>query len=390
MVLIVQNLPVPRDRRVWAEASALREAGYEVSVISPKDEGDPSYHVVDGVHLYKYTQREAAGGLAAFAFETVYSWLRTAVKLVKIIATRGVDVVQACNPPDTYFALAAPLKPFGKRFVFDQHDMTPELFRAKFGTRGGPALRALLLLERATYAVADHVICVNDSCRRIALDRGRLSPERVSVVRNGPADDRMLPRAPRPDLKQGRRFLCTYLGIMNKQDGADVAVRVVDHYVRRLGRTDCHFAMLGAGECLDEIKLLVTELALEEWVTFTGWVRGDALLDYLATSDVALAPDPVNPLNEIATFVKVLEYMALGIPVVAFDMPETRISAGEAACYVEPGDVEGLALTVRDLLDSPETRTRMGQIGKDRIASELSWDRQKQRYIEIFREVARR
>ena len=387
VVLIVQNLPVPRDRRVWAEARALREAGFEVSVISPKDDGDPAYHVVDGVHLYKYAQREATGGLAGFLFETVYSWVRTALKLARIAATRGVDVVQACNPPDTYFALAAPLKLLGKRFVFDQHDMTPELFRAKFGTRAGVALRVLLLLERATYAVADHVICVNDSCRRIALARGRLEPDRVSVVRNGPSEDRMVPRPPRPDLKRGRPFLCTYLGIMNKQDGADAAVRMADHYVRGLGRTDCHFALLGAGECLDEMKALVAELGLEEWVTFTGWVRGGELLDYLATSDVAVAPDPVNALNEIATFVKVLEYMAVGIPVVAYDMPETRISAGDAARYVEPGDVAGLAAAVQELLDAPDERARMGLAGKDRIHSELSWERQKDRYVEIFRAV---
>jgi glycosyltransferase involved in cell wall biosynthesis len=199
----------------------------------------------------------------------------------------------------------------------------------------------------------------------------------------------MLPRAPRPELKQGRRFLCTYLGIMNKQDGSDLAIRAAEHYVRRLGRTDCHFAMLGSGECLDDMKRLVTELELDEWVTFTGWVRGDALLDYLATSDVAIAPDPVNALNEIATFVKILEYMAMGIPVVAFDMPETRISAGDAAAYVVPGNVEGLAGALQELLDDPERRARMGGVGRARIRDDLSWDRQKERYVEVFRALTR-
>lgn len=385
---MVQNLPVPRDRRVWGEALALRDAGFDVTVVSPKDEGDPSYEVRDGIHLHKYRQREATGGITSFVLETVYSWVCTAVILARVAATRGFDVIQACNPPDTYFALAALFKPFGKRFVFDQHDMSPELFRAKFGPRARPALRALLLLERGTYATADHVICVNDSCRAIALRRGRLSPDEVSVVRNGPAEDRMIPRAPRPGLRNGRRHLCTYLGIMNSQDGSDLAIRAADVYVNRLGRTDCHFAMLGAGECLDDLKRLVAELGLEDWVTFTGWVRGDALLDYLATSDVAIAPDPVNPLNEIATFVKVLEYMAMGVPVVAFEMPETRISAGDAAAYVPPGDVDGLAAAVADLLDAPEVRRRMGETGRDRIARELSWERQKERYVEVFRNLA--
>ncbi len=387
VLIIVQNLPVPLDRRVWLESGALRDAGFGVSVICPAGPGDPPFEVLEGIRVLKYPAPPAAGGPLGYAFEFAYCWLRTAALAIGEYRRAGFDVIQACNPPDTYFALAALFRPLGVRFVFDHHDLCPEIYAARFGRRRGALMRVLKMLERATFQLADRVISTNDSYRAVATERGGVAPEKVSIVRSGPDLDRLRRQAPVPDLREGRRFLCCYLGIMGPQDGVDVLVDAARVVVQEMGRTDVQFALLGFGDCLDDLRRRVENFGLGPWVTFTGRAGTETICRYLSTADVGLSPDPRTPFNDASTMNKTLEYMAFGLPVVAFDLRETRVSAGPAAAYVETGDPAAFAKAVVELLDNPERRKLMGGIGRDRIERELGWAHSAPRYVAVYREL---
>lgn len=320
----------------------------------------------------------------AFAVEFVWGWVCTCLLILKVLARGGVEVVQACNPPDTLFALALFLKALGTRFVFDHHDLCPELYVSRFGRDRGWALRVIRILERATFRSADQVISTNESYRQVAIERGEVPAERVTVVRNGPELQWAQPRAARPELKEGRARLACYLGVMGPQDGVDWLLRAIDVIVHDFGRTDCQFVLMGFGECVEELRTLTTRLGLDEWVTFTGRVTGDILFDYLATADLGLSPDPMSPFNAVSTMNKTLEYMAFGLPVVAFDLPETRVSAGEAAAYADPGDLEDYAKWIDRLLSDPERRAQMGAEGRRRIQEQLAWELQVPSYVRVY------
>lgn len=388
VLIIVQNLPVPRDRRVWLEACALRDAGFQVSVVCPKAKGDPRYEELEGVVLRKYAPPPPARGVSSYAFEFAYCWLRTALLVSGAAAREGFDVIQACNPPDTYWALAMPFKLFGKRFVFDQHDLCPEVYESRF--RGGARMlrNALRALERASYAVADHVIVTNESYRRTALERGRLPSARVTVVRTGPDLSRLTRTNPNPSWRFGRRHLCAYLGVMGPQDGVDFALRAVAALARQR-RDDVHFVFMGTGDSLDELVALATELGITDRVTFTGWADDETIIQVLSTADIGLCPDPLNPLNDVSTMNKTMEYMAFGLPVVAFDLKETRVSAAEAAVYVPPNDTDAYGQAITELLDDPDRRAEMGRIGTERVEDVLAWRHQAPRYIEVYQRVLR-
>jgi glycosyltransferase involved in cell wall biosynthesis len=386
VLIIVQNLSVPLDRRVWQECRALTGAGYGVSVICPRGPGEASFEVLEGVRIHRYTPPPVAKGFAGYAGEFAYCWLRTAALSLKVARQEGFDAIQACNPPDTYWALALPYKATGTRFVFDQHDLNPEVYASRFGKAQGPLYKGLLALERATYKVADHVISTNESYRNVALTRGGRRPDGVSVVRSGPDVTTMVRGEPVPELRKGRKHLLAYLGIMGPQDGVDGVL----HAMRRLvdaGRDDAHLAMLGFGDCLDDLKALATELRLDDYVTFTGRVGPTEIRDYLSTAAVGLSPDPLSPLNDVSTMNKTLEYMAFELPVVAFDLKETQVSAGDAAVYVRDGDFDGYAAAISELLDDEERRREMGRVGRKRIEDEFSWQHQAPRYVEVFRSL---
>jgi len=388
VLIVVQNLPVPLDRRVWLECQALVAAGYRVSVISIRGPEDSAYQHLDGVHIYRYRPAPAAQGTLGYLWEFAYSWLMTALLSLRVARRHGFDVIQACNPPDTYWALAALYKPFGKRFVYDQHDLNPEVFLSRFGSQLGFAGRVqykcLLWLERMTYRLADHVISTNESYRQVALDRGDRRGEDVTVVRSGPDTSLMRPVAGVPELRKGRRYLAVYLGIMGPQDGVDVAIRALDIYVHELERDDLHVALLGFGDCLDELRQLVTELRLDDYVTFTGRADAAMITRYLSTADLGLSPDPLNPLNDVSTMNKTMEYMAFALPVVAFDLKETRVSASDAAVYIEPGDVAGYAKEIAELLDDADKRAAMAMAGRQRAAAVLDWEPQKRAYVGVY------
>jgi glycosyltransferase involved in cell wall biosynthesis len=384
VVIVVQNMPVPLDRRVWQECLALRDVGHHVSVISPRGEGQARVQVLDGVAIHTYPPPPPTGGPLSYLVEFAYCWLATFLVAGGLQLRRGIDVLQTCNPPDTYWLLARLHRPFGTRFVYDQHDLCPEVYESRFGTDSGPLLRVLRALEKATYRTADHVVVTNDSYREVALRRGELAGQDVTVVRSGPDPRRMRRREPRPELREGRRHLCCWLGIMGPQDGVDLLLDAIASLVHDHGRHDCHFALLGYGDCLEDLRAKSHALGLDPWVTFTGRVGPDEIAAYLSTADIGLSADPRSPLNDVSTMNKTLEYMAYELPVVAYDLKETRVSAGPAAVYVTPNETDAYAKAVAELLDDPVERRRMGALGRSRIEDQLSWQRQVPGYLQVF------
>jgi glycosyltransferase involved in cell wall biosynthesis len=392
VLIVVQNLPVPMDRRVWLECGALTDAGYQVSVICIAGPDDPPYELLDGVHIYKYKPAPQADGTLGFVWEFAYSWSRAAALSVRVWRRHGFDVLQACNPPDTYWLLGFLYRLVGKRFVYDQHDLNPEVFLSRFGDPRGLVQRAqyrmLLTLEALTYRFAHHVISTNESYREVAMTRGRRKPGDVTVVRSGPDTSVMRPVAESPTdaspLRNGRSYLACYLGIMGPQDGVDVLLQAVDYYVNVLGRDDCQFALLGFGDCLEMLREMSTALGLDDYVTFTGRANKATIAQYLSAADVGVSPDPLNPLNDVSTMNKTMEYMAYAVPVVAFDLKETRVSAQQAAVYVQPGDIAGFASALGDLLDDEDRRAQMAVQARLRAAAELDWRPQAIAYVGVY------
>jgi glycosyltransferase involved in cell wall biosynthesis len=389
VLIIDENLQVPRDRRVWQECLALAKAGYRVSVICPMATGDPPIEYLEGIALYRYPPAPASSATMSFLYEFAYSWVRALLLTLRVLRKEGFDVLQACNPPDTYFAIAWLYKHFGKHFVFDQHDLAPETYRARFEKPSRVLLWSLHLLERLTYRTADRVIVTNNSYRDVALARGGKAPEHVVVVRNGPDPAQMRRGPARPELRNGRRFLCCYLGIMGPQDGVDLAVRAADVLVHEMGRYDCSFALLGDGDSYQQIQALVHELGLQEYVTMPGFLGDAELAAYLSTADLGLCPEPSNPLNEVSTMVKTMEYMAFELPVVAFNLKETHFSAADAAVYVSPNEVEQFAAAIAALLDDPDRRADMGRAGRRRVEEALAWTLQAPTYVGVFDQLTR-
>lgn len=364
---------MPFDRRVWQESTALRDAGWEVHVVCPRGtRRDTEPHVLlDGVRIHRYPLRAATGGPLGYVREYGAALWHTA-RLARRVGP--VDVVHACNPPDLLFLVAVLLRRRGARFVFDQHDLVPELYLSRFGRGEDLLYRAVLLLERLTYRAADVVVATNESYREVALARGGKRPGDVFVVRSAPAVERFHLVPAEEPLKRGKPYLLCYLGVMGPQDGVDYALRALAALRDGLGRTDWHAVFVGAGDAFDDAVALARELDLSGCVEFTGRIPDEDLLRYLSTADVCLAPDPLNPLNDVSTMNKIMEYMAMARPVVSFDLREARVSAGEAAVYAPANDEAAFAKLVARLLDDPAERRRMGEIGRARVSGPLSWD----------------
>jgi glycosyltransferase involved in cell wall biosynthesis len=384
VLILVENWPVPPDRRAWDESRALVAAGYRASVICRQAPGQPRYEEREGVRFHRYPAPPEPRGQLGYLYEYAYSWLRAAALTMRVAARDGVDAIQVNNPPDLYFAFAVPFRLLGKRFVYEVQDLAPELYLGRFGRPRKPVVAALHALEHASVVAADHVITPNPWFRDIVVARDRKRPETVTVIYQGPDLERLRRRPPRPELKEGKPFLCCFLGAMDPQSHVDLALRAAHHLVHEMGRRDCHFAFLGDGVAAPEMRRLAHELALEDWVTFTGWAGDDMLLDYLSTADVGLAPEAKDPRSEISTSVKSLEYMALGLPFVAFDLKEMRATAGGAALYAEGDDVVGYARLLDELLDDPERRAAMAREGRRRVEQWLSWERQRVAYLQIY------
>lgn len=384
VLMMVENLPVPRDRRVWQEAQALRDAGWAVSVICPTSAATPArYQVIDGIHVWRHKLPPEGEGMWGYAREYSAALFWEFVLAWKVLRARGFDVIHACNPPETMFLIGAFFKlTMGKRFVFDHHDLSPELYVAKFGKRG-LAHRMLLWLERMTYRTADVAIATNESFRQVAIMRGDMHPDRVFVVRSGP-DMRRLRLAPAdPALRRGADHMIAYVGVMNSQDGVEYVLDAMRVLVIEQGR-NVHAVLMGDGPMLPQLKQHAQALGIAHAVTFTGWADDDVLIPTLNAADVCVSPDPANDFNHSCTMNKILEYMALGKPVVLFDLVEGRRSAGEAALYAKDDDAADMAAKIATLLDDSDLRQRLGAIGRARMERELSWEYQVPRLLAAY------
>lgn len=373
VLIIVENLPLPFDRRVWQEATTLNAAGYQVAIICPRGKGYmEKYECIEGIHIYRHPLPiEARGAFGYFAEYLIAlfweMWLACKINLI-----HGFDVIHACNPPDTIFLVGLFFKLLGKKFLFDHHDINPELYEAKFG-RKDLFYKLLVLLERWTYRTANAAIATNESYKEIAIKRGKMHPDEIHVVRSGPSLERLRILPPKPELKRGREFLVAYLGTMGTQEGIDLLLRSVRHVVYKHMRRDIHFGLVGGGPELDHLKAYAREQEVDDYVTFTGRVPDQEMLEMLNTADICVNSDIANEMNDKSTMNKVMEYMALGKPIVQFDLTEGRFSAQEASLYARPGDEEDFAAKMLELLDDAGKREEMGRFGKKRVEQELEW-----------------
>jgi len=373
VLILVENLPSPFDRRVWQESCALRDAGYTVSIICPTGRGcEKAFEEIDDIAIWRYDLPTEGAGALGYLVEYSAALFWTFLLSLRVLFSRGFDVVHACNPPDLFFLIGGFYKLFGKKFLFDHHDANPELYVAKFGRRDF-FYRAMLWLEKMTFRCADVTIATNHSYRRIALERGGMDPRKVFVVRSGPSLERLRILPPVEALKNGRKYLVGYVGVMGRQEGLDYLLRAACHVVQVMQRHDVHFGLVGGGTSLEEMKALARELGIADYVTFTGRVPDEELLAMLNTADVCVNPDIATEMNDISTMNKIMEYMALGKPIVQFDLSEGRYSAQGASLYARRNDPLDLAARIVELLDDPQKRRAMGALGRRRVLDELEW-----------------
>lgn len=387
VLILVENLSVPFDRRVWQESCALTDAGFRVTVICPTglNRDHTLEEVIDGIRILRYPLRPAAGGPAGYVREYGLALWHSLKLATKVRREGPVHFVHACNPPDLLFLIALVLRPWGSRFVFDHHDLVPELFQSRFPGSRPVLYRLTRILERLTFMCADAVISTNESYRTVAIERGKVPSERVTVVRSAPDLARFVTQEADGALRKGKPYLLAYLGVMGPQDGVDFALRALKLLRTDLGRDDFYCIFMGAGDCYDDMIALSTQLGVDDVVDFPGRVPDEFVQRCLSTADVCLSPDPLNPLNDVSTMNKVIEYMAMGRPIVSFDLKEARVSAGDAAIYVRPNDELEFAQAIDTLLQDPELRQQMGQLGLDRVRSKLSWDASRSELVRFYR-----
>lgn len=383
--IVVENLPVPLDRRVWREACALRDAGYRVSVICPKGTGpsSASYQTLDGIDIYRHRTWEASG-VPGYLLEYVWALLAEFYLTLKVFARTRFRILQACNPPDTIFLIGLLLKPLGVRFIFDHHDLSPELFESKFGKRMGLLQRVTRFLEFWSFRVAKVCIATNQSFKEIAVRRGGKRYEDVFVVRNCPDLKSLGGRSRSREGRAADSFSIVYVGFMGPQDGLPLLIEAIDHIVKREKRQDTRFVLVGGGSELPRLRSLVRARGLESFVSFTGQVPYEDVAKHLSMADIGVAPDPKTPMNDKSTMIKILEYMAYGLPVVLFDLEEGRRIAGSAALYASPNDPVDFANQITKLLNSERLRRELGTCGRAQVEHRLNWDSEKVILLEAY------
>jgi glycosyltransferase involved in cell wall biosynthesis len=381
--IVVENLPVPLDRRVWQEARTLGEAGYRVSVISPKAPGfELGHETLEGIEIYRHRLWEGASPLG-YLVEYTLALICQFCLALRVYARTRFRVLQACNPPDTIFLIGLFFKLFGVRFIFDHHDLNPELYEAKFGRRDF-GYKLVCWAERLTFRTADVAIATNESFREVACVRGNMRGERTFVVRSCPDLGRIRKSAAQPELREGRRHLVVYLGVMGPQDGLELLLESIALVAHRWQRHDILFVLIGAGTELPRLKALAAERGLDPLVRFTGLLSEDEFAPYLSTAELAVAPDPATPMNDKSTMNKILEYMAYGLPVVLYDLTEGRRAAAGGALYARPNDPEDFAGQILKVLDSESLRRQLGAAGRRRIEESLNWESEKRSLLEAY------
>jgi glycosyltransferase involved in cell wall biosynthesis len=385
ILIIVENLPVPFDRRVWQEANTLRESGANVSIICPKmNEYTTSYEVINGIEIYRHPlPLEARGALgylweysSALFWEFLLSW--------KIFFKKKFHVIHGCNPPDLIFLIAVFFKLFRVKYVFDHHDINPELFIAKYNKKG-LFYRLLLLMERLTFATADFSIATNESYKEIATGRGKMAENKVQVIRSGPKLDRLKLLPPDKKYLRGRKYLVGYVGVIGEQEGIDLLLESISYICSQ--REDIQFAIVGGGSDLERMKLLSAEKGLDGFVDFYGRVSDDLLVSVLNTADVCVNPDKPTEMNNLSTMNKIMEYMALKKPIVQYDLKEGRFSAAEASLYIKNGDTKEFGDKIIYLIDNPDIRKSMGEFGYNRVVTELSWEYESEKLTGFYNQI---
>jgi glycosyltransferase involved in cell wall biosynthesis len=388
VLMLLENQPYPQDHRVRREASALAAAGYRVSVICPSAPGQRWRENIENVSVYRFWAPSPVNSFLGYLWEYGYSTAASFAMSLLVFLGEGFDVVHAHNPPETFVFIGAFYKLFRKRFVFDHHDLSPEMYRARFSGGGSTiAYHALILLERFTCIVADHVIATNESYRKVEMERDHVPEHRITIVRNGVEvhRDRTIP--PDPVLRKKANTIIGFVGVMGFQDGVDYLLRALHYLLYDLGRNDFYCVLMGNGDAWASLKTLSQQLRLDEYVWFPGQVYGEEKSRYLSAADICVDPDPSNPYNDRSTMIKIMEYMASGKPIVAFDLPEHRVTAKQAAMYVSPNDEHAFALALARLMDDPVRRKIMGTFGRHRIETELAWRFSVSNLLDVYRKV---
>ena len=375
VLMLVENLPSPFDRRVWQEATTLHANGYQVVIICPTGKGyEARYEAIDGIHIYRYHLPLEAEGAKGYLLEYSLALFHSMRLAWKVHFKHGFDVIHACNPPDLLFLIGGFFKVLmRKRFLFDHHDINPELYEAKFGRRDF-FYKLMVWFERLTFYTADVSIATNESYKKIGIERGGMDPKRIFIVRSGPKLDRLRILPPKPELKCGRTYLVGYVGVMGAQEGIDLLLQAAQHIILTLGRKDVHFGLVGGGTSLEQMREMARNMGIGDYVTFTGRVPDQALLEMLNTADVCVNPDVANEMNDKSTMNKIMEYMALAKPIVQFDLTEGRVSAQQASLYAKRNDPQDMAQKIVSLLDDPAARQWMGEFGRNRVMHELEWE----------------
>jgi glycosyltransferase involved in cell wall biosynthesis len=381
VLIVVENLSVPFDRRVWRECRALTEAGYQVSAISPMGTGTDTSprETIDGVSIYRYPILPSDGSFVSYILEYSIASVMSFWLMWVVLFRKGFEVIQICNPPDLLILIALPFKLFGKKVIFDQHDLSPEIYQVQKGRQKRDlVVGALLCFEKMTYLFSDVVMVVNESCRRIAVGRGSKREQDVFVVRNGPSLQNITSVQPNPALRHGMKYLLSYVGMMGPQEGIDILLRAIRDLVAVHGRRDFHVRIMGGGTVLDRMKLYAVELGINHMVTFTGSVDYAQVMEGIATADLCLCPDPKTPLSDKCSLVKAIEYMSLGRAFVAFDLEEVHDFGADAGVYARPNDEGDFAAKINNLLDNVDLRASMGNIGRERVMQRLTWEHSKE------------
>jgi glycosyltransferase involved in cell wall biosynthesis len=386
--MLLENQGFPQDVRVRREAYALSDAGYTVSVICPSKPGQPFWETINGVRIYRYPAPPAANGFLGYLWEYGYSTTASFLISVIIFFREGFDVVHAHNPPDTFVLIGAFYKLFGKRFVFDHHDLSPEMYEARMPGGGNRLVfHALVLWEKITFFFADHVITTNASYKKIAIKRGGLPEKRITIVRNGIELDGVGHVEPERALQERGKIIIGYVGVMGFQDGVDYLLRALHHLIHDLGRTDFYCVLVGTGDAWPKLRVMARQLGLDPYVWFTGFIPNEKMLSCLSAANICVAPEPSNPFNDQSTMVKIIHYVSLRMPIVAFDLPEHRFTAGDAALYVKPNDELAFANAISQLMDDPRRRETLGASGHRRFVAELAWEYSVPKLLEAYQAI---
>jgi glycosyltransferase involved in cell wall biosynthesis len=386
--MLLENNPYPGDLRVRREANSLADAGFQVTVISPGKRHLPRYENINGVHVYRFLAPTPGDSFLGYLWEYGWSMFASFFLTMWIFFRRGFDVIHAHNPPDLFVLIAICYRIFGKKFVFDHHDLSPEMYNSRFRNSGNRTVfKVLEFFEILSCRYAHQVIATNESYKKVEIDRSNIAPEKITIVRNGP-DLNRIKRVPLdPDLREKASTILGFVGVMGQQDGVDYFLRALDYLVNELGRTDVFAVIIGKGAAVNSLKKLTAELGLDNYVWFTGLVSDEDMLRYLSTADICIDPDPYDPFNDRSTMIKMMDYMAVAKPIVAFDLTEHRASAEDAAIYARHNDEQDFAKNIAILIDNPRLREKMGACGRQRMEEQLAWHHQEKNLLHVYEKL---